>query len=208
MAGRPRTRRTQGYRPTDDELLDGVAAALATSGFGSVTVADLAAGAGTTIQTLYAHFGSKDALLDRVLEREFAAYVDRLKAVAAAHPPQAGVHDGVKALVEAVFAFAAERPHGMQILFDPASPGALERHHRLREDAVRFGLGLLASAVDGLGEDDQRVAAIIVPAVGAAMDAATAAALRDGIDPTLTADLVARFVAAGTAAAWPLFADA
>lgn len=208
MAGRPRTRRTQGYRPTDDELLDGVAAELARRGFGSVTVADLAAGAGTTMQTLYAHFGSKDALLDRVLEREFAAYVERLKDVATANPPQAGIYAGVRALVEAVFAFAAERPHGMTILFDPTAPGALERHRRLREDAVSFGLGVLASFADGFDEHDQRVAAILVPAVGAALDAATTAALGTGIDAALTADVTARFVAAGTAAAWPLLADA
>lgn len=201
-------RRNQGYRPTDDELLDGVVGVLATSGFGAVTVAELAAGAGTTMQTLYAHFGSKDALLERVLEREFVAFVDGLKDVAEANPPQQGVYAGVKALVEAVFAFAAERPHGMKVLSDPTAPGALDRHRRLREDAVSYGLGALASAVDGFDEHDLRVAAIVVPAVGATIDAATAAALRDGIDPALTADVIARFVAAGTAAAWPLFADA
>lgn len=201
--------RSQGYRPTDDELLDGVAAALATVGFGSITVADLAQSAGTTAQTLYAHFGSKDALLDRVLEREFAVYVARLKDVAAQTSPLDGVYAGVKSLIEAVFAFATERPHGMKILFDPTAPGALDRQHRLREDAVGYGLGMLAAVVDGFGEHDKRVAAVLVPAVGAAMDAATAAALHNGIDPALTADLTARFIAAGTAAAWrPLFANA
>ncbi len=73
----PRRRSTR-KRPSDDDLLDAARAVVAELGPDRVTMDMIAARGDTTRVTLYAHFGSRDALLERLVDREtdlFAAWM-------------------------------------------------------------------------------------------------------------------------------------
>lgn len=99
--------------------------------FRDVTMNDIAALAGCTKPTLYAHFAGKDALLDAALEREAARcrqwLFERYEA-AASLPMKAEIVSGVHAL----FDYVAAHPDGFQLMFGPHSAG--------QADAVRASL--------------------------------------------------------------------
>lgn len=110
-----RSKRSTRARPTDDELLDAAVAVFAERGFAAATMSALAEQCDSTKPTLYAHFGDKETLFDRLLAREadrcrttlFAAYS------AAA---ELGLEEQVEASTRALFDYAATNPDGFRLL--------------------------------------------------------------------------------------------
>jgi len=62
-------------RPSDDELLDAAMNVFADHGFAKASMTVIAERAGSTKPTLYAHFGSKENLFNRIIQREFSRAV-------------------------------------------------------------------------------------------------------------------------------------
>lgn len=109
-------------RVDNDALLDAAAAVFAEAGYHAATMAAIAARAGSTKPTLYAHFVGKEALHRQVLERE----ADRCRrwlferyGAAAGLPLREQVAFDVRAL----FDYVAEWPTGFRLLFGEANAG-------------------------------------------------------------------------------------
>ena len=58
-----------------DAILDATAAAVVADGFGSVTLADVAARAGVSRRTVYRYFGDRDGLAEALVQRERDRFV-------------------------------------------------------------------------------------------------------------------------------------
>jgi AcrR family transcriptional regulator len=164
-----RERRSRRPQHADDDLLGAAAAVFARDGFTAATVDRIAALAGTTKPTLYARFGSKADLYDAVVRHEAEAIRTHLFNAyrAASH---LSVDDFTRAAVHAWFAFAAERPDGMKLLFvgDHAgtqSPVPAETTQTITDRVARAveDYALRANAVAGPGADV--LAAMIVGTV-------------------------------------------
>ncbi|MBJ7330303.1 MAG: TetR/AcrR family transcriptional regulator [Solirubrobacteraceae bacterium] len=188
--------RTRRKHPTDEKLLDAVLPVVAQSGVGDVTMDGLAAAAGVSKQTMYAHFGSKDALLERLLSREFEHLRAKVDDAAATFPADdADPLRVIRGRIEPAYAYAFERPDGARLLLDPRAPDAGMRVHRLVADAVTRGLAEI-----GVDPDDRALAdtvRVVLPMAAAAAIAGTQAALVGGIDQTRALDATVAFVAAG-----------
>ena len=110
----------QRLRTDVDALLDAALSVFATRGFRASTMADVAAAAGTSRPTLYAHFGSKEALFAQVLDREadvcrewlFARY-DAAKTL----PMLEELAEDIAAL----FDYVEAHPDGFRLLFGSQS---------------------------------------------------------------------------------------
>ena len=143
-------------RPTDSELLDAALSVIADVGAERATMDMIADRGGTSRVTLYAHFGSRDGLVDAVIDRElnaltawmFAAY-DKGETMA--------YGDRAKYSVESLFEYARKQPEGFRVLLtnraDDNVPGrrlfaALEPRiaQRLRANYAERGVEVQASA--------------------------------------------------------------
>ncbi|WP_017556734.1 TetR/AcrR family transcriptional regulator [Nocardiopsis baichengensis] len=78
-------------RPGDvrERLLDSAYAAVVAGGWSRMRMADIAAGAGVSRQTLYNEFGTKEGLLQAVVIREADRFLDRTEAIVSGHPGDA-----------------------------------------------------------------------------------------------------------------------
>lgn len=130
-----RAPRSSGARPTDDQLLDAALLVFSTQGFHASTMSEISDRADSTKPTLYAHFGDKDGLYARLLQREaelcrthlFAAYAN-----AAGLP----LSEQTRADVEAFFDYAATRSLGFELLFGAQNGGAVTTRDELVEALV------------------------------------------------------------------------
>lgn len=99
--------------PTRERILDTALASFADRGFEATSLDALAASLGVRKQTILYHFGTKDALLDAVIDRSAADLADAMeRALAKAGPGFLRV----EALVKAVFRLAARRPELLGLL--------------------------------------------------------------------------------------------
>ncbi|MXP23647.1 TetR family transcriptional regulator [Gordonia sp. HNM0687] len=117
-AGAPRRRsrpRNTRNRPTDDQLLDAARAVISEFGVERSTMDMIAERGGTTRVTLYAHFGSRDALVDRLIERELGNFTDWMSA-AYAESDDWSYGARARHSVEATFEFARSNPEGLRLL--------------------------------------------------------------------------------------------
>lgn len=182
--------------PTDEGLLDAVLPVVAQQGAGEATMDSLAAAAGVSKQTLYAHFGSKDALLERLLAREFDHLRTKVNDAAAEFAADdADPLRVIRGRIAPAYAYAFERPDGARLLLDPRAPDAATRVHQLVADAVTRGLAEI-----GVDPDDRALAdtvRVVLPMAAAAAIAGTQAALIEGIDQSRALDATVAFVAAG-----------
>jgi AcrR family transcriptional regulator len=185
-------------RPSDDDLLDAALGVFADSGYRATTMAAVAVAADSTKPTLYAHFGDKDTLYQRLIEREadacrtwlFAAYERN-----ATLP----LNDQVGGDITTFFDYAEAHPHGFALLFgsDIAAQAAAVRE-ALRVDvnnqvATRVGNYLaLHSEVRTHPEDVTQLAAMLV---GVAVSAAQHA-IATGGNLTRAGRLAAKFCTA------------
>lgn len=93
--------------PTRERILDGALVSFGTRGYDVTSLDALAAGLGVSKQTILHHFGSKEKLLDAVIDRSAAELADALeRALSKAGPG----FERVDALVRATFRLAARRP--------------------------------------------------------------------------------------------------
>lgn len=98
---------------TADRILDSALASFGTRGYEATSLDALAGALGVRKQTILHHFGTKERLLEAVLDRSAAELSDALEtAVAKAGPGFARV----EALVRAVFKLAARRPELLGLL--------------------------------------------------------------------------------------------
>lgn len=136
-------------RVPDDVILEAAVVAFARDGIHGASMSMIATAAGTTKPTLYAHFGDKDGLLTATLAREkhlllthlFAAY-DRVEGDSMANQ----VHNDV----EAIFTYAAARPHGFELLYgDWSSPPVLLARREVVARVEERVRGLVLAYVQG-----------------------------------------------------------
>ena len=104
---------TKGPAATSDRILDAALASFGGRGYEATSLDALAASVGVRKQTILHHFGSKQALLDAVIDRSADELADALeRALARAGPG----FDRIEALVRAVFRLAARRPELLGLL--------------------------------------------------------------------------------------------
>ncbi|WP_423785363.1 ABC transporter permease subunit [Gordonia bronchialis] len=142
---------------TGAELLDAASAVIAEVGAERATMDMIAERGGTTRVTLYAHFGSRDTLVARVIERELDKFTTFMFAV---YDESVDMQYGARAryTVESLFDYARRHPDGLRILIghreggdDPAGRrlyAALEPRiaARLRANYAERGARIDASA--------------------------------------------------------------
>ncbi|MDP9421075.1 MAG: TetR/AcrR family transcriptional regulator [Actinomycetota bacterium] len=98
---------------TRARILDQALVSFASRGYGTTSLDELASGLGLRKQTILHHFGTKEGLLDAVVDRSAHELVEALEqALAAAGPGFARV----EALVRAIFRLAARRPELLGLL--------------------------------------------------------------------------------------------
>lgn len=107
-------------RDTRERILDAALVSFADRGYEATSLDALAASLGVRKQTILYHFGSKEALLDAVIDRSAADLAEILeRALAKAGPGFLRV----EALVKAVFRLAARRPELLGLLRETSRLG-------------------------------------------------------------------------------------
>ncbi|MGN2638052.1 TetR/AcrR family transcriptional regulator [Nocardia takedensis] len=191
--GKPARRSTRN-RPTDAELLDAARAVIAEVGVDRATMDTIARRADTSRVTLYAHFGSRDALVEAVIDRELAAITTWMFEI---YDNGETMKYGQRARysIESLFEYARRHPDGFRVLldkrYDDAHPGrrlsaALEPRiaERLRANysergtPIDAGADTLAAMLLGISLDIAYRAVIVAGAdLDAACDLAVTASL-------------------------------
>jgi AcrR family transcriptional regulator len=108
---------------TRTALLDAAHAAVVGPGWAKVRMADVAAAAGVSRQTLYAEFGSKDGLAQALALREAARFVDGAESVLTGH--EGTPAEAVAACTEWTLTQAADDPLIKAVLTDEGADGLL-----------------------------------------------------------------------------------
>lgn len=196
-----------GRRHTADELLDAALPTVATLGFGSVTMEQIAEGSGTTKQTLYAHFGNKDALLEQLFNREYTRVWDAVEAAVGSTYDAADPTDSFHRRISPIYAYVAEHPHILRLLLDPNSPNGRHGGQAIVDETIRRGLLEAASTTPALDEKVRVVALTCVPMIAAAVSANMKAVLDSGADSEMAAQLTAAFLGGGVGATQALIAS-
>ncbi|MDL9938377.1 TetR/AcrR family transcriptional regulator [Gordonia sp. ABSL1-1] len=111
---KPRNRSTR-HRPTDDELLDAACAVIADVGSDRSTMDMIADRAGTSRVTLYAHFGSRESLVSRLIGRELDNFTTWMSSVYE-HTDDMPYGARARRIVEALFDYARRHPDGLRVI--------------------------------------------------------------------------------------------
>jgi AcrR family transcriptional regulator len=107
---------------TRSRILDAALASFGTRGYEATSLDQVASTLGLRKQTILHHFGSKDRLLDAVVDRTADDLADLLeRALEKAGPG----FDRVEALVRAVFRLSAQRPEVLGLLREVSRPGSV-----------------------------------------------------------------------------------
>jgi len=150
-----RRRRSTRNRPSDDDLLDAACAVIAEVGAERATMTAIAERGGTTRVTLYAHFGSRDDLVGRVMARELDTFTSFMFAV---YDEGEDMPYGARARysVRCLFDYARRHPAGLRVLIGHREGGDSDRRlyaalepriaARLRDNYARHGARIAASA--------------------------------------------------------------
>ncbi|MCY4104788.1 MAG: TetR/AcrR family transcriptional regulator [bacterium] len=108
---------------TRDRILEAALASFGGRGYDASSLDSIARDSGIRKQTVLYYFGSKDALMEAVIDRTVADLTAALLAAAEGGPPTADgeaespdVWAGVEAIVRAVFRFAVRRPEMLGLL--------------------------------------------------------------------------------------------
>ncbi len=157
---------------TRERILDSAERLFFTDGIGVTGVDHVAADAGVAIATLYQHVGSKDGLLEAVLERRLQAWAAQWEAsIAAATTPR----DRVLALFDALVEFRRSSGTTQWCCFlataseRPRRTGADDPVLRLVEADTTALVARLRELVDeaGVADPDATVARLLVVYTGA-----------------------------------------
>lgn len=183
--------------------MDAALAVIADVGAGRATMDMIADRAGTSRVTLYAHFGSRDSLVDAVLDREMTT-LTRWKLAAYDKGDEMTYGDHTRYSVEVLFEYARRNPEGFRVLLTNREEhresarqlsSALEPRlaQRLRDafagrgQTVGVGVDVLASMLIGMTLDVAHRAVIVA---GASIDAACELAVSSAISVLRTVDVV------------------
>ena len=108
---------------TRDRILEAALVSFGGRGYDAVSLDSIAGDIGIRTQTVLYYFGSKDALMEAVIDRTVADLAEALLAatetgtpVAAGEAEPPDVWAGVEAIVRAVFRFAVRRPEMLGLL--------------------------------------------------------------------------------------------
>lgn len=148
-----------------ERLLDAATEVFAEAGFHGATMAAVATRAATTKPTLYAHFGSKDALFAAAVERECEVRKARLFEAYGAEDG-APFRQRLSRWIAAYFELAGERPQGFALISEgrrhvtsaaTIERGASEIIDRITELVIRtsgrqgrHGARLVAAMISGM----------------------------------------------------------
>ena len=166
---RPRQARAQ---QTVEAILGAAAQLLARTGYAKVTTNAIAARAGVSIGSLYEYFPNKDAvvvaLMEQVLEEQFASFAGTVEQVKRARLDQAA-----RSVIEVLIASKRQRPQLIRALATTAPPGPRERFmRRWNQRACATILELLRERDDlGRHEDLELTVFVLVNAVYGVLDA-------------------------------------
>ena len=137
MAGRP---------PRDEEeFLDAALDVFARHGLEGASMDELAAAASSTKPTLYARFGSKDGLYERVVRREADAFVAYVLA-SYEQAEELSIREMTAKPMAAWFAYLDEHPAALDLLFAPDRSPAAQRTAQEIEDRIIDGLTAMMEA--------------------------------------------------------------
>jgi AcrR family transcriptional regulator len=181
-------------RVSDPQLLDAARAVFAEFGFHEATMDAIAARAGSTKPTLYAHFGSKEDLHRATLEREINFIAGQLFR---AYESVAGLplNQQLRVSMSAFFEFADSNPEGFRLLFggDSGAPSASARDWLF--DAMNRRVSDLVRSFSATHELELGPSADIVGAmlIGVAFYGARQAAITSDVDPALGTELATAF---------------
>jgi AcrR family transcriptional regulator len=170
---------------TRERILDGALASFGRRGYEATSLDKLAAGLGLTKQTILHHFGSKDRLLDAVLDRSAAELADALEAALAKAGPG---FERVEALVRAVFRLAARRPELLGLLREVSrlGPPATDRLMGALDPLVERARAFLEAEMDAgnVRRQDARLLLLTIysTVIGVATEVEVSRAL--GVEPT------------------------
>ena len=151
-------------------ILDAAMRTVVEGGFEALSINKLAAEVDYTPGALYRYFGSKDALLSKLVERvlmDVRGYLDRAEARLPSMPPKARPLARVLVLVLAYRAFARREPQRFGLLaVTMADPRVLLRDPSDAEPLVAVMLSLLtslASALAAASEAGQLDEGVVTP---------------------------------------------
>ncbi|MFC8527261.1 TetR/AcrR family transcriptional regulator [Nocardia sp. NPDC057227] len=181
-------RRSTRNRPTDAQLLDAACAVMAEVGVDRATMDTIAQRADTSRVTLYAHFGSRDALVDAVLERELEKLTTWMFEI---YDHGETMQYGPRAAysIESLFDYARRHPSGFRVLLDnryadthPVRRLSATLEPRIAE-RLRANYAERGTPIDGGAET---LAALLL---GISLDVAYRAVIVDGSDITVACEL-------------------
>jgi AcrR family transcriptional regulator len=181
------------HRVTDQQLLDAAREVFAELGFHEASMDAIAARAGSTKPTLYAHFGSKEDLHHATVEREVNVVAGQLlRAYETA--AEAPLNEALRVSMAAFFEFACSNPGGFHLVFgnDIGAPAEQARDWlkdamgRRVTDVVR-GFGTEHGL--NLGRSAEMISEMLL---GLAFHGASAA-LENGLDEELGTELATTF---------------
>ena len=145
----PRAERTR------QRILDAAGQCFAARGYARTTVEEVASGAGVSKALVYHHFGSKERILDAVLERTFAEW-DAVTDLAA-RSSDGGVLEGIASMHRAALAYARDNP-ALQALIELDSKVLLDAPagRAARETMQRHRAGLVEALREGVDSGEVR----------------------------------------------------
>ncbi|OXM65706.1 TetR/AcrR family transcriptional regulator [Amycolatopsis vastitatis] len=204
---RSSARRGPAARPTDDELLDAARAVFAERGFDKATMDLIAARAGSTKPTLYAHFGDKAALFRATVTREVAALRNWVIAAYETTAPRP-IEEQVRLSVMAMFSYAGAHPDSFRMLFDSAVDEMSNERRALADTVTTYVVTQIREHLLARGRipgpSTDLLAAMMVGLVGRA---AMHVSHSPGIDPIAAGDLATGFVMAALRGLDPALLD-
>lgn len=172
-------------RATRERILDAALASFADRGFEATSLDAVAATLGVRKQTILYHFGTKDALLEAVIDRSAADLADALeRALSKAGPG----FERVEALVKAVFRLAARRPELLGLLREVSrlGPPATTRLMDALDSLIERARAFLEAEMDAgnVRRQDPRLLLLSVysTVIGVATEAEVLRAV--GVEPT------------------------
>ena len=191
------------YRVGTAEILDGATTVFAAEGFDRANMDAIAARAGVTKPTLYARFGSKEALFRAAVQREYEMRKARLFD-AYADGGQESFRQRLHSWSSAYFDLAGERPEGFVLISEgERHPGAAAVVRRANQEIVdriadlvvdvsglqaRDGAHLVAAMISGIFTSCAREAVVnrevSITDAAALCESFVLGALR-GVDPDL-----------------------
>ncbi|CAN5613028.1 TetR/AcrR family transcriptional regulator [soil metagenome] len=188
-------RSRHGIRHSDDELLDGARSVFLEHGYHEVTMDEIAAAAGASKPTFYNHFGDKEEVYRRLMQREtddLGQIMGAARLIFGDQPPRMRI----RMAIASFFDWAEVEPDGFSLLFsDFQTEIAWEIRNafvtRIRE---QFGRGIRENAVERSGVDIGESAEVIASmCISLVVGGAHRAGLTTG-GMAASAELVSSFV--------------